>query len=220
MARIFLAGDDGDPLGRDSVGGRLALEPGLLLVGAARTGPALLDQLLATQAEVVVLALAGPLPEGLAAVQGLRAALPEMKILVLAASTSERDISQLFAAGVHGYVLQDGLGEELVVAIRTVAAGRQFLCSGLGLLLLHKLLAKATGTSLSDAAAPGPPQLTRREAEILRLLSEGLTTGEIADQLFTSKRTVETHRQNILEKTQTKNTAALIRLAMTQGLLD
>jgi DNA-binding NarL/FixJ family response regulator len=65
-----------------------------------------------------------------------------------------------------------------------------------------------------------PGQLTRRETEILRLLAEGLTTSEMAEKLFTSKRTIETHRQNILEKTQTKNTAALIKLAMTQGLLD
>jgi DNA-binding NarL/FixJ family response regulator len=55
---------------------------------------------------------------------------------------------------------------------------------------------------------------------VLQLLAEGLTTNEIAEKLFTSKRTIETHRQNILEKTQTKNTAALIRMAVTQGLLD
>ena len=61
--------------------------------------------------------------------------------------------------------------------------------------------------------------LSKREMEVLQLIAEGLTNAEIADQLFTSKRTVETHRQNILEKTQAKNTAALVKLALADGLI-
>ena len=102
------------------------------------------------------------------------------------------------------------------MAIQTVIAGRRFLCSDLGLNMLRKVLAKDDESDDTTKAA----RLSRRESEVLQLLSEGLTTNEIAEKLFTSKRTIETHRQNILEKTQTKNTAALIRLAVTQGLLD
>jgi len=95
-----------------------------------------------------------------------------------------------------------------------VAAGQRFLCSELGLTMLEKLL----------AVTPGPtPQplsgLTAREQEILRLVADGLTTAQIAEQLFTSPRTVESHRQNIMEKTGTKNAAALVKAAVSQGWL-
>ena len=72
---------------------------------------------------------------------------------------------------------------------------------------------------MAPAPAPPPHELSQREREVLQLLADGLTNQEMADKLFTSRRTIETHRQNILEKTQTKNTASLIKLAVTQGLL-
>jgi len=218
MTRIFLVADH-LPV-RTSLSTLLAHEPSLLLVGEASHGPALLDQLPTTLVDVVLLEVEMPAPDGLATTQRLLAELPAVKVLALAASANERHASQLFEAGAHGYVLQNTLGEELLVAIKAVAAGRRFLCSDLGLLLLHKMLAKSAGASYAEANTPVQPALTRREMEILRLMAEGLTTGEMAEKLFTSKRTIETHRQNILEKTQTKNTAALIRMAMTQGLLD
>lgn len=217
MTRIFLVDDQ--PLVRDGIRELLASQQGLLVVGEASNGQALLDQLPATPADVVVLEVRMPVPEGLATTRRLLAEFPQVKVLVLSAIEHERYVSQFFEAGAQGYVLKHSLGEELVVAIRAVAAGRQFLCSNIGMALLQKMLGKNPVPSLPAAAAPAPMQLTRREMEILRLLAEGLTTGEMAEKLFTSKRTVETHRQNILEKTQTKNTAALIRLAMTQGLL-
>jgi DNA-binding NarL/FixJ family response regulator len=160
-----------------------------------------------------------PVLDGLATTQRLVAEFPELKILVLSMLSHERYVEQLFDAGAHGYVLKNADKEEIMVAIRSVMAGRQFLCSELGLAMLRK----ATSKELSASAyfdARKPSQLTRRETEILQLLAEGLTTNEMAEKLFTSKRTIETHRQNILEKTQTKNTAALIKQAMLQGLLD
>jgi DNA-binding NarL/FixJ family response regulator len=218
MTRIFLVDDQ--PLARETSKALLANQPDLLVVGEGGHGAALLDKLTATAADVVLLATTMPELEGLATTRLLLASLPWLKVLVLATAGPERSVSELFEAGAHGYVLKDTIGEELVVAIRAVAAGRQFLCSAVGLGLLQKMLAKNPSPGLATAEAPAPIQLTRRETEILRLLAEGLTTTEMAEKLFTSKRTVETHRQNILEKTQTKNTAALIRQAMAQGLLD
>jgi DNA-binding NarL/FixJ family response regulator len=218
MTRIFLVDDH--PLEREGIKALLAGQPDLLVVGAASHGQALLGQLTATLADVVVLAMAEPMPESLATTRLLVASLPQLRVLVLATAGPERYVSQLFEAGAHGYVLKNAHGEELLVAIRAVAAGRQFLCSEIGIGLLHRMLAKNPESGLATAEEPAPMQLTRRETEILHLLADGLTTSEMADKLFTSKRTVETHRQNILEKTQTKNTAALIRLAMAQGLLD
>jgi DNA-binding NarL/FixJ family response regulator len=137
-----------------------------------------------------------------------------VRILVLSMVDNERAIGQVLAAGAHGYVLKNTGHEEILVAVRAVASGRRFLCSELGLSMLDKLL---VGTP--DPVAKPSGGLSPREQEILQLVADGMTTSQIADKLFTSPRTVETHRQNIMEKTGAKNTAALIRTAASQGWL-
>ncbi|TVT40153.1 response regulator transcription factor [Hymenobacter setariae] len=219
MNRIFLVDDHA--IVRDGIRALLAQEPGLEVVGEASNGQELLDQLPTTPANVVLLDINMPVLDGLATTQRLHAEYPDIKILVLSMLNHERYIGQLFGAGAHGYILKSADKGEILIAIQTVANGKQFLCSDLGLAMLHKVLAKEEHNEPSEPTEfKKTGQLTRRETEILRLLAEGLTTSEMAEKLFTSKRTIETHRQNILEKTQTKNTAALIKLAMTQGLLD
>ncbi|RZK15022.1 MAG: response regulator transcription factor [Hymenobacter sp.] len=216
MNRIFLVDDHA--IVRDGIRALLAQEPGLEVVGEAGHGQELLDQLPTIPANIVLLDINMPVLDGLATTQRLHEEYPDIKILVLSMLNHECYIGQLFHAGAHGYILKSADKGEILIAIQTVANGKQFLCSDLGLAMLHKVLAKEEHSEPVEYKKPG--QLTRRETEILRLLAEGLTTSEMAEKLFTSKRTIETHRQNILEKTQTKNTAALIKLAMTQGLLD
>jgi len=222
MNRIFLVDDHA--IVRDGIRALLAQEPGLEVVGEANNGQELLDQLPTKPANVVLLDINMPVLDGLATTQRLHAEYPDIKILVLSMLNHERYIGQLFGAGAHGYILKSADKGEILIAIQTVANGKQFLCSDLGLAMLHKVLAKEEHSEHNEHSETTEfkkaGQLTRRETEILRLLAEGLTTSEMAEKLFTSKRTIETHRQNILEKTQTKNTAALIKLAMTQGLLD
>ena len=101
-----------------------------------------------------------------------------------------------------------------MAGVRAVAAGQRFLCSELGLTMLDKLLA-----GVSEPVPKSMSGLTAREQEILRLVTDGLTTAQIAEKLYTSPRTVESHRQNIMEKTGAKNTAALVKAAVSQGWL-
>jgi DNA-binding NarL/FixJ family response regulator len=128
-----------------------------------------------------------------------------------------RSIGHAFAAGAQGYILKNADKAEIVVAIQTMMAGKRFLCSEVGLNLLEQVLASGP---VAAAVPSAPSPLSRREQEVLQLVANGLTTQQIADQLFTSRRTVETHRQNILEKTGAKNTAALVRYAIAQGFLS
>ncbi len=214
MSRIFLVDDH--TIVRDGIRAMLATEPDMEVVGEAGNGQELLDRLPGTPTDVVLLDTNMPVLDGLATTLRLRAEYPEVRILILSMLAHERYIGQLFDAGAAGYVLKSAEKAEILVAIQTVSAGRQFLCSELGLSMLRKILTKEEDTVEATKAH----KLSRRETEILQLLAGGLTTNEIAEKLFTSRRTVETHRQNILEKTQTKNTAALIHLAVTQGLLD
>lgn len=216
MTSIFLVDDHA--IVRDGIKALLANEPGLEVVGEAGNGQELLDRLPTTPTDVVLLDMNMPVLDGLATTLRLQAEHPKVRILVLSMLNHERYIGQLLDAGAHGYVLKSADKGEITSAIQAVAAGKQFLCSEVGLAMLRKVLAKEE--VIDEVEIKRPNQLTRRESEILQLLAEGFTTSEMAEKLFTSKRTIETHRQNILEKTHTKNTAALIKLAMTQGLLD
>ncbi len=102
-----------------------------------------------------------------------------------------------------------------MAGVRAVAAGQRFLCSELGLTMLAKLLARTP-----ESIPMFTSGLSAREQEILRLVADGMTTAQIAEKLYTSPRTVESHRQNIIEKTGAKNTAALVKVAVSHSWLS
>ena len=216
MIRVFIVDDH--TLIRDGLRALLTADPLFEVVGEASNGQALLDQLPTVAADVVLLDLNMPVLDGLATTHRLREEYPDLRILLLSMMTHERTIGEALAAGAHGYVLKNADKYEVVAALQGVAAGKRFLCSEIGLGLLEKALLQE-----SRPLAPGTPpgvHLTHREREILQLVASGLTNQEIADKLFTSKRTVESHRQNLLEKTGVKNTPALVKYAMERGLLQ
>ena len=214
MIRVFIVDDHS--LIRDGLRTLLEADPAFAVVGEAGNGQELLDQLPTVAADVVLLDLNMPVLDGLATTHRLAAEYPHLRILLLSMMTHERTIGEAMAAGAHGYVLKNADKYEVLAALRGVAAGKRFLCSEIGLGLLEKLLLQEART---PAPGPGVP-LTHREREILQLVASGLTNQEIADQLFTSRRTVESHRQSLLEKTGVKNTPALVKYAMERGLLQ
>ena len=212
MIRLFLVDDHA--ILRNGLRALFQQEPTMQIVGEAETGEQLLAQLPTTPCDVVLLDLHMPGLDGLTTTQRLRVEFPAVRILILSMADHARAIGQVLAAGASGYVLKNAGHDEIVVAVRAVAMGKRFLCSELGLALLDKVL-----TEVAEPAAKPQTGLSAREQEVLHLVAEGFTNAQIADQLFTSPRTVETHRQNILEKTGAKNTAALVKLAASQGWL-
>jgi DNA-binding NarL/FixJ family response regulator len=215
MIRLLIV-DDHAVL-RSGLRALLSQEPGIELVGEANNGQELLDILPTSPTDVVLLDMNMPVLDGVATAQRLAAEHPQVRVLMLSMVDQPRSIGQAFAAGAHGYILKNADRNEILVAIHTVMAGKRFLCSEVGLSLLDLVLAT---TPAPPVVASAPSPLSRREQEVLQLVADGLTTQQIADQLFTSRRTVETHRQNILEKTGAKNTAALVRYAIAQGFLS
>jgi len=139
---------------------------------------------------------------------------------VLSIPGHEHYIVQMLQARALGYVLKNAVFQKITHAIRTVAVEHRFLCTETGLNMLYKTAASSplTGSKLTEPAAR--TGLTAHELEVLKLIAEGLTNNEIADKLFTSKRTTETHRQNNISKAGAKNTAALIKLAIRQGIIS
>lgn len=229
MIRILLADDH--TILRDGIRALLEREADLQVVGEAANGQALLELLAHTPADLVLLDVNMPVLDGFAVMPLLRAQFPQLRVLVLSMLDHENYVHRMLEAGALGYVLKNADSTEIIHAIRTVAANQPFLCTEIGLNLLRRLVERTPAPALPDpyrlapalaplpAASTGHAELSGREQEVLQLIAEGLTNQEIADTLFTSKRTIETHRQNIIEKTQTKNTAALIRYAMSTGLI-
>ncbi|MBC6697230.1 response regulator transcription factor [Hymenobacter sp. BT190] len=214
MIRVLLTDDH--KILRNGIRALLSLQPDLDVVGEAGNGQQLLELLESTPADVVLIDINMPVMDGFTTMGHLREKYPNLRVLVLSMLDHENHVYRMLEAGAHGYVLKNADITEISHAIRTVAAGRPFLCTELGLDMLNKLV-RTTVPPAGNRMTPG--DLSKRELEVLHLIAEGLTNAEIADRLFTSKRTIETHRQNIIEKTQTKNTAALIKFAVSNGLL-
>ncbi|AWM34410.1 response regulator [Hymenobacter nivis] len=218
MIRLMLADDHA--ILRDGLRALLAAEPGIELVGEASNGAELLTLLASTPADVILVDVNMPVLDGFETTTELQQRFPEAKVLVLSMLDHEHYVLRMLQAGALGYVLKNAAFQEITYAIRTVAAGQRFLCSEIGLNMLYKA-AGGGPTGSSELAEPaGGVGLTARELEVLKLIAEGLTNSEVADKLFTSKRTIETHRQNIIGKTGAKNTAALIKLAVRQGFIS
>ncbi|MGY3089094.1 DNA-binding NarL/FixJ family response regulator [Hymenobacter sp. UYAg731] len=218
MTRLLLADDH--TILRDGIRALLSAEPDLEVVGEASNGAEVLALLETTPVDVVLMDVQMPVLDGFATMPELRQRFPEVRVLVLTMLDHENYVARMLEAGALGYVLKNAAISEITHAIRTVATGNPFLCTEIGLNMLYKAVAQRSSTE--DAAAEGHSgaDLTARELEVLKLIAEGMTNGEIADKLFTSKRTIETHRQNIIAKTQAKNTAALIKLAVGRGLIS
>ena len=139
MIRLFLADDHA--ILRDGLRALFESEPSLQVVGEAENGEQLLARLPATPCDVVLLDLHMPGLDGLATTWRLRAEFPAVRILILSMADHERAVGEVLAAGASGYVLKNAGHDEIVAAVRAVAAGQRFLCSELGLTMLEKLLA-------------------------------------------------------------------------------
>lgn len=211
MIYIFIVAEH--PALRAGIHALLALEPDLLIVGETQNGLDVATQLLSNPPDIVVL-------ESLELTLRLHQQHPALRLLVLSESEDLAAVAELRAAGALGCLLKSASLLELVHAVRMVASGRPFLCSCLGLAALREQPAPVSQVPAALAAPPAwVSHLSEREQQVLELLAHGLTTEQIAQKLFTSPRTVETHRRSIIDKAGVINTASLIRHAMQQGWL-
>lgn len=153
---------------------------------------------------------------GITLSQTLKENYPNIKVIILTMETDDRYLAQAFKAGVAGYVLKETDFDELLYGIRKVGQNKQFVCSGITSRLSKRLANEREFRQQSTVSI----DLSRREMEILALLADGFTNTEIADRLFTSRRTVEGHRQSLLNKAGVRNTPELIKFAMINGLLE
>jgi DNA-binding NarL/FixJ family response regulator len=166
--------------------------------------------------DIVLTDINMPGMDGLTLVKKLSESHPRMRLAVLTMYNQLEYVTQAFMNGAHGYLLKDVGPDELTFAIRHICLrDQQYLCSELAVRLVDRQIQAANITVPDDSEF----EFTKKEIEILTLVSEGYTNQEIAERLYTSKRTIEGYRQSLIEKTGVRNSSALIRYAVINGLI-
>jgi DNA-binding NarL/FixJ family response regulator len=201
--RILLADDH--PMVRRGLRLVLDAEPDLIVVAEAGDGAEAVRVALATELDLAVLDVAMPNMTGLQAG-------PELRTLMLSMYDSEQYFFEALKAGASGYVLKSAADRDLVEACRSAMRGEPFLYPAAVAALIRDYLDRGD-------TAPADP-LTPRELEIVKLVAEGRTSEEIAQALVISKKTVEHHRSNILEKLGMRDRVDLTRYAIRRGLVE
>lgn len=191
----------------------LEAEPDLEVVAEAGTAEEALIAARDTQPDVFVMDVGLPDRSGIGATTDICKVSPATKVLVLTVQDDIAYLRRAFEAGAAGYLVKEAADTELVQAIRQVAGGKQYVFPALGAALL------APDPATARPAGPGG-ELSEREVEVLSQIAVGLTNAEIAERLFVSVRTVETHRAHIHQKLNVRTRAELVRIARETGILD
>lgn len=190
----------------------LASEHDIEVVAEAGTGVEVLEALRHHQTDVVVLDLSMPGVPGMDLIKRLRADFPATKILVLTMHTSDQFAVRAFRAGASGFLTKDGAAEQLVHALRKIAAGGAYVPSE---------LAERMAVGLQDVqGAPAHEQLSNREFEVYRHIMAGKRLTDIAADLHLSIKTVSTHKAHIMEKLGVAGTASLVRYGVQHHLFE
>lgn len=175
----------------------------------AGSGPEALEMLKTKRFDLILLDIGMPEMNGMEVVGHLTKDYPDLAILVVTQYNGEAMIKHLLRLGVHGFIFKSSASEEIKDAIKTVMEGRQYIPVHLEASFLRKM-------ALSDA----PAVLKKREAEILLLLKMGRSSKEIAERLNLKENTINSYREEMLQKTKTKNVAELIAYAYENGMLS
>jgi len=208
MIRVLIADDH--KLVRDGLKGILGAASGIEVAGEAASGDAALALVRAQDFDVALLDLSMPGLSGIDLIKRLKLERPRLRILVLSMHGEQQYATRALKAGASGYLTKDAAGEQLVSALRKVAAGGVAISEATA----ANLVASARGSDV-----PPHTLLSDREFEIFRLLASGSTPTEIAERLHLSVKTVSTHKSHVQQKLGLASTAELVRYALEHDLL-
>ena len=185
------------------------------VVGEAEDGNEVLEMLQKIVTDVVLMDIDMGRTSGIETTKKVKESYPDVHVLALTMHEEQDHIIRMLEAGASGYLLKNSGAEELVAALHAVVKGDSYYSNSVSAALL-----KALTNLKGKPVRPGKDTpLSEREIEVLRLIAQECSNGEIAEKLFISIRTVDTHRRNILEKLQVKNTAGLVKYAIEKALI-
>jgi DNA-binding NarL/FixJ family response regulator len=187
------------------------------MVGEARTGREAVALTLKLKPDVVLMDIAMPVLNGLEATRQILAANPAARIVILSAHSDDEYIERMSAAGAAGFLEKQTSAEILTRAIREVAKGATFFSPSIAKRMND---AKAAPAGRDGLRKPGRVHLTTRESEVLQLVAEGSANKQVAAELGISIKTVEKHRQQLMDKLNIHDTAGLTRYAMAAGVIE
>jgi DNA-binding NarL/FixJ family response regulator len=208
VTRVLLADDH--PVVRNGLRELLNSEADFRVVAEVDDGAQAVERALADDVDLVILDVTMPRMTGLQAARELASRKPGLRILMLSMHENEQFLFEALRAGASGYVLKTAADRDLVNACRATMRGETFLYAGAVAALVREHLDR-------DATSLDP--LTPRELEVVKLVAEGHTSDEIAGMLFISRKTVDRHRANILEKLGMRDRVDLTRYAIRRGLI-
>ncbi|MEO8356446.1 MAG: response regulator transcription factor [Chloroflexota bacterium] len=214
MIRILIAEDH--LMVRAGIHALLEKAGDINILGEASNGQEAVEMTQELKPDVLIMDIMMPRMNGIQAAENIRELKLPTRILLLSMYADAGFIHQALQCGVKGYVLKSSVSDELLEAVRTVANGQIFLSSPVSEVVVESAIRPHTSRSDNDPLS----NLSPREKQILQMIAEENTSGEIARLLFISEKTVEKHRARLMEKLNVRNLAGLVRLAVKYHLVD
>lgn len=217
MKKIRILIVDDHPLARFGIRNQLRGAEDIIIVGEAEDGEAALQKTKELHPDVIILDLFIPIVSGFEVTKIVRKDFPDTHVLILTAYEQEEYLFQSLEFGAEGYLLKSAEKEELISAVRAVVKGDKAFSPRIKEIIVKGYLSKRDEKKTTQSSSVS---LTAREKEILELVSQGLTNQQIAQKLFISSRTIDTHRTNIMHKLGFHDVAHLVRYAIEHGLAE
>ncbi|MGE5383252.1 MAG: response regulator [Omnitrophica WOR_2 bacterium] len=214
MIKLFLVDDH--TIVRDGIKALLADHPDFLIIGEAQSGDILLELLKQNKPDIILMDIALPGKSGIVLCRLIKELYPDIRILFLSMYTTEEFAVNAVQAGASGYLPKNISQAELLLAIRTIYAGEDYFSKVISDILLKHYLQTTKASQVNTQSEP----LSKRENEILTLIAEGLSNTEISERLFISTRTVESHKNHIMQKLKLKTPMDLIKVALKNNPAD
>jgi DNA-binding NarL/FixJ family response regulator len=212
--KILIADDHA--MVRDGVKNLIQQNKDLAVIGEARSGNEALELYERLQPDLLILDISMPDMNGMEVSRTILAKNPNANIVILSMYDDEDYISRCLEYGVKGYVVKNESGSELDYAIKSVLQGKNYFSRQAQDVIFKKYSQNVTRKKPAEENI----NLTKREIEIIKLIADGLTSQQMADRLFISPRTVETHRANLMKKVGVKNAIELVKKAQQLNLLQ
>jgi DNA-binding NarL/FixJ family response regulator len=211
MTRVLLAEDH--RIVREGLRALIEKQSDMQVVAEAGNGRQAVQMAHKHGPDIVIMDITMPDLNGIDATCQILKEAPQVRVIALSMHSDKHFVNGMLRAGVKGYLLKDCVSEELIQCIHTVISGRIYLSPAITPMIVKEFISPTRGDVLAANA-----ELSAREREVLQMIAEGNSTKKIADSLCISGKTVETHRKNIMEKTELHTVADLVKYAIRQGL--